>query len=444
MMSTQIPWILPLGLKPEEVEHWKMQTPPGMNLAFWALSKGLIAWPKYQQWAMEHYQLSSVHDDYFHEPVSPEFWKLIQSVANWSPNLLPLEEWDGTIFIGCVEPPPANTKWSFPVQFVLASPTSLKLQWQKYQATAPSAAMPEIALPPVPAVSAVPEVSVLPDIPSAPEVPPTTDLKFDMDALNTIVENEAPPPPPQPEMPEGLSFDISSVKKTALNFDLEVTSGPSTPEEMINELTKEPAPTSQALPQEEPENSDVVGALDFSAVTGVTGELPKHEARNPSPSPAANAPSGLDDIHTESETMLWAFNEMKKYFDQSMFLKFENNEFTPVHWSDGWQPKPGAETTKVGIDTPNLFRIVVRTKHLYHGKIVPSPSHQVFFQNWGLASLPEMSTAIPIILRGEIKGMLLSVGPQSSIEGQALHHAEKIANRLQQKWDEITNPGKVA
>jgi len=451
MMSTQIPWILPLGLKPEEVEHWKMQTQPGMNLTFWALSKGLIPWPKYLQWAMDHYKLSSLNDEYFREPVSADFWKLIQSVANWSPNLLPLDEWDGTIFIACVEPPPADTTWSFPVQFVLASPASLKLQWQKYQATVP-AAEPDIALPPVP------EDPETPVTPAILETPPTTEFKFDMDALSLPAGDEPPPAPP-PEMPEGLSFDIGNTKKAELNFDIEVASGPSTPEGMINEITKvttlqpdlPPVPATTQVAEEKPENSVV---LDFSDVTGATGEMPTLKKAVAAPPPAqATAPattaasastSGLDDIKTEQDAMLWAFNEMKKYFDQSMFLKFEKNEFMPIHWSDGWQPKPGAETTKIGTDTPNLFRIVVRTRHLYHGKIVPSPAHQLFFQNWGLVNFPEMATAIPIILHGEIKGMLLSVGPEASIEGQALQHAEKIASRLQQKWDEITNPGKVA
>lgn len=429
MMSTQFPWISPLGLKPEEVEHWKMQLEPGQNLTFWALAKGLINWPQYQQWAMEYYKLPSVNDDYFREPASAEFWQLIRSVANWSPSLLPLEQWDGTIFIGCVEPPSANVTWSFPVQFVLASPTSLKLQWQKYHAGSAQVAAP------VPAPSASPEVSATPE---------AVEFKFDMDALMnpSPPSEDAPPPPPEPEAPEGFAINADGAKKVELAFDVEVPTGPATPEGMINELEK-------TVSNETIRAGSILPDLPDADVTAVV-EIPVEPTLEPVTAPppiaapaAKNASMSLDDVRTEEEAMFWAFNEMKKYFDQSMFLKFENNEFMPLHWSDGWQPKPGAEKFKIGIDTPNLFRIIARTKHVYHGKIVQSPVHQLFFQNWGMVGFPDMATAIPVSLRGELKGVLLSVGPESSIEGHALEHAEKVATRLQQKWDEITNPGKV-
>lgn len=403
-MSTQIPWILPLGLKPDEVEHWKLEIKPGESLTFRALEKGQIQWPTYQQWAMEYYQLPAVNDEYFREPASLEFWKLIQNVANWSPSLLPLEQWDGTIFIGCVEPPSTEIQWSFPVQFVLASPSSLKNRWQKYQqqesaptvtiappiVTEPATEIPTIETPAEVAAEA-PEGILLSPI----ETPPPIELN---------IPSEDQPVEEVPQAPEGLSFSLGEVKKVELAFDIEVGSGPSTPEAFLNQIKTDDAPTSPA------ESVPDVSIASFEA------QIPQ-------------AP--------EDEALFTAFNEMKMFFDQSMYLKFDGQNFIPFKWNEGWLPVSGADQLPIATDTPSLFRIVVRTQHSYHGKIMAAPIHEIFFKNWGLIGIPDMATVIPIKVQGVMHGILLSVGPESSIESRALEHAEKVAGRLQQKFDQI-------
>ncbi len=84
----------------------------------------------YLQWAKEFYGLPLVTEDYFRQNANRQLWTRIKSVANWTPSMLPLEEWDGVVFVGCVEPP-EDIQWSFPVQYVLASARDLKLHWQR-------------------------------------------------------------------------------------------------------------------------------------------------------------------------------------------------------------------------------------------------------------------------------------------------------------------------
>ena len=464
-MSTQIPWILPLGLKPAEVEHWKLELKPGESLIFRAIEKGRIDWSKYQEWAINFYQLSAVNEDYFLQPPPMEFWKLIQSVANWSPALLPLEEWDGTIFIGCVEPPPADIIWSFPVQFVLASPTSLKNRWQKYHQEPPVI----VAVPPTPSESF--ELTPIPADGAAPEAPAA---------------------------PEGLSFALGEVKKVELAFDLEVGTGPSTPEEFLNQFKTPDAPTTvprEAPAETLPEDSLIGIKLDMPPEISIIGPAPA-ELPPPAPEPASSlsteipvmpeslpeisivkpkpidmpapvmkaTPSvpeislviapiesapptipvvTLNEVEDEESAMVAAFTEMKMFFDQSMYLKWDGQSFLPCKWNEGWKPVPGAEQIPIQTNVPSLFRIVVRTQHSYHGKIMPTPVHESFFKSWGLVGLPDMATVIPIKVQGALHGILLSVGPESSVEARVLQHAEKVAGRLQFKLDQLSGP-KVA
>lgn len=455
-MSTQIPWVLPLNIKAADVDHWKLEIKAGENLTFWALEKGRLDWSKYQQWAMEFYQLCSIHDDYFREPAPLEFWKLIQSVANWSPSLLPLEQWDGIIFIGCVEPPPADLHWSFPVQYVLASPTALKTQWQKYN----QPVTPEIIV----AAPALDMDSLSLQFNNPPPAAPFT-LSIPSDEgvqLTPAADPDDGPVEDTPQAPEGLAFELGTIKKVELAFDLEVSSGPSTPEEMINSI---PTATGDAnTPPPAPELNDthtmqevslVINMSKLAAEETVAIQPPNTQPDMPAlPSdddvlvlnvdstteskesplvksiPVANP---IEDVKSEEDAVVWAFTELKKYFDQSMFLKFDGTEFQPVKWSEGWQPKPGAEQLPIKIDTPSLFRIVVRTQHSYHGKIMPTPAHDIFFKNWSQVGIPEIANAIAISLDGKIYALLLSVGAETSNESAALEYAEKVAGRLQQK-----------
>ena len=452
-MSTQIPWILPLGLKPAEVEQWRLELKSGESLTFHALEKGLLDWSKYQEWAINFYQLSAVNEEYFFEPAPMNFWKLIESVANWSPSLLPLEEWDGTIFIGCVEPPPADLVWSFPVQFVLASPVSLKSRWQKYHQ--PQTTILEMP----PAVPDAPQGIVL-----TPPPMPTESLELTPLPQDGSVAEVADP------APEGLSFALGEVKKVELAFDLEVGSGPSTPEEFLNQFKTPDEPTTvppEAPAETLPENSLVGIKLDMPPEVSFIGPAPTElppAAPEPETSIDVNVrPESIPELAiatpvgpvppppTETTTSLpeeeaaftTAFTEMQMFFDQSMYLKWDGQNFLPHKWNQGWKPVDGAEQKTIQIDVPSLFRIVVRTHHSYHGKIMPTPVHESFFKSWGMVGVPDMATVIPIHVQGALHGILLSVGPESSVEARVLEHAEKVAGRLQMKLDQIAAP-KVA
>src|SRR5262245_9726366 len=124
-MRATKPWVEALKIDPQKVSAWAMEVPRHESVTFWCLEKGHLRSAEYFEWARDYYGLAQVSEEYFHQPANRDLWSKIHSVANWSPELLPIEEWDGVVFVACVEPP-EGIQWSFPVQYVLATATDLR------------------------------------------------------------------------------------------------------------------------------------------------------------------------------------------------------------------------------------------------------------------------------------------------------------------------------
>lgn len=142
-MNTASPWALALKIPETELHEWTHTLPKNESLPFWCMLTGKIKSDKYLIWAKEYFQLITLNAEFFKKKPNLEFWNKVQGVANWSAKMIPLQEWDGVIFIGCIEPH-TDVKWSFPVQYVLASAQDLNQYWTALHAT-PTIAIDEPA-----------------------------------------------------------------------------------------------------------------------------------------------------------------------------------------------------------------------------------------------------------------------------------------------------------
>ncbi len=141
-MSQTKPWVKALKISFNDYEAWSTEVTSEESLTFWALDKGKIKAQDYLHWAREHYQLPVLKDSWFKKHCNHKLWNQIQSVANWSPHMIPIEEWDGIIYVAVVEPP-EGVQWSFPVTYVLAHARPLKNHWKALQSG-------DHELPPIP------------------------------------------------------------------------------------------------------------------------------------------------------------------------------------------------------------------------------------------------------------------------------------------------------
>lgn len=416
-MSLIKPWVSALRVDPSQFQLWQTQKPNNSSMTFWCLETHKVKLLDYLQWARDHFGLAVIKEAYFEEPPQLEFWHKIKSVANWSPELLPLAEWDGVVFVGCVEPP-EDIQWSFPVRYLLASPKSLLGRWQQLQKGVMTSVAPAVAKAPMPPPSIPPEVSTPVLNPSlSPEmaplsVPATETNGFDalergLDAA--AEESESPSPSTNSAlvvMPEGLSLDSLSVAPLKLSEEAE----------------------------------PITGVTGVNTGSGYTDPLSKPISSAPSaPAPQGSvidthriAPNDLASAKTVNEAVAWAFDRMRTHFHHSMVLIFEGPNLRPWRWETAWVPRSNENFKAFDLEQPSLFRIVQRTRLPYHGHVVPSEANVRFFLNWGHESLPAHVTAVPLILNGEMLGLLMSIGEASANSSETLDFCERTAMPLAQ------------
>ena len=102
-MMNQYPWAMGLKIPNDTIAAWEMQA-AGSDLLRWALANGKLPEFGYQEWAKSYYQLPSLDTQFFDQPPSPELWAKWGSFA-WAGTFLPIYEWEGTLYIACLEPP---------------------------------------------------------------------------------------------------------------------------------------------------------------------------------------------------------------------------------------------------------------------------------------------------------------------------------------------------
>ncbi len=245
------PWVEALNLNPNQVAQWALDVPKHESVTFWCLDRGLVRSQDYFEWAKNFYQLPFLDSEYFQKPANRDLWLKIQTVANWNPELLPLEEWDGVVFVGCVEPP-ENIQWSFPVAYVLVSARDLKIHWERLQSEPTKVTMPSINL----------NSLSTPKLPSdqAENAPAPTSTPAPVQArakptAPPVASHPQKPPAPKPTSPPVISEQVQKASATPpptsgsplqLNLNFATGSQPITPAAEASEVPSLSMPSSPA------------------------------------------------------------------------------------------------------------------------------------------------------------------------------------------------------
>lgn len=435
-------WVDALKINHVEFQSWCNEVPSSESITFWCLRKHKIQSDEYLQWAKSHFGLAALTEQYFEQTPNVEFWNQIHTVANWSPSLLPLNEWDGVVFVGCVEPP-EDVQWSFPVQYILAPADGLQKLWKQLHAGAK------------PAVEKTP-----PEKTSREKETPAS--LFEENELPAAPIASTPEPPASFEAMEGLNLDLNSFK---LEDSVEqVSSTGDMPEGFSLSLEPTPpptpivmdplktTPTSEAVSSPEPfdalepvkpeelnlpdplqtpvSSMPMDESVTTSNVTSLNRNVPRHDSPEDAMIDVKKAPKDLTEAKNENDVIAWGFNKLKEHYKQSMILLFDGENLRAWKWEKSWAPRTPTTFEAFQIEKPSIFRIVKRSKLPYHGHVVPSEANQEFFLSWGLADLPEHVTALPLCIQNEPIGILLCVGEEGGNTQQALSYSERVATRL--------------
>lgn len=501
-MSDVKPWAKALKISHKDYEEWTTHVPKGESLTFWALEKGRLKPQEYLFWAREHYQLPVLKDQFFKTHLNHELWSQIQSVANWSPHLLPLYQWDGIIYVGCVEPP-KDVVWSFPVVYVLASARSLKTYWENLQSSAPQ---PNITNESTSPKAPTKETSDTHDHLANIQIPPIETPKIasppgESSEVSPAIESIEPTPQPdnnQPiEVPDGLNLNLPTLKDDGpydtsvdakkdstipdapegiqlenIDFKLDLPEEPlltqestiepeldkvtipdSAPEDFSSQKSKPSLEVNDSpiedrpsdfklkfdLKEGSPDDDPTFGGNTVTkfaiTVSGINKKAPQGAVIDTE----NMAPHSSDSAANDTEVSAWLFNELRQFFKQSMILLKDQDKLKPWKWENNWQPSSESAFESFSPDQPGLFRILMKTKHPYHGYVVESDLNKSFFKFWGYETLPDHVTAIPMKMDGQVTGVILSIGSESAATESTLIHSERLAQEFISRIVEISS-----
>jgi len=389
------PWVQPLRVSPTEFQAWSKDSNKSESLTFWCLENGKIAPEDYFSWAKEHYGLPLLSTEFFsHAKPNAELWNHIQSVANWSAEMLPLTQWDGVVFIACVEPKD-DIQWSFPVSYVLAKPEDLKFYWQSLMTSQEK---------------------------SFAGIPPTPDKQ------TSITQIPA-------EQPAGMNLEKISNVKAAPGVDY------------MDELAKKITPISK-VDQLAPDNltwsADDISTDSISAPDGFKLQFnsppepvviqPVKETQPVSAVPlhvAAVAPAEVFTAPPKAENPYVKFIPiLKSQFVGGMILEVNNNFAQPVCWDENFKTDTPESEKPISLSTASLFRVATRTKQPYLGHVVETEVNQTFFKNWGFSKNPETVLVQPILINNMVTHLIVCLCDNLKKTHQNLRAGDKLAEEF--------------
>ncbi len=446
-------WVLALNIKEEDYKEWLTLFPSKEFLLSWAIQNGHVDETTYLSWARVFYNLPLIKKDFFDQPPPLELWKKYIEYP-WSPTVLPLAEWDGVVYIGCLEPTVSIEK-GISHQFLLA-PTTVQAKWWGAFCEVKKQMQAEVVAPPQT------------DRISVQASRPDTEMSFDQIKENPQVDlsipdgielskedlalhqsEETPPPPADDAAPSGL--DLSAHMAQVESLTPEMRSAP----QGLAPLTIAPVDTSSVeniilkpLTVELPKLSIEANASTPAQAPTPAPPPPPVLRPLPSLSPISSPPQAppphpvatpmeATPVHdttpgTPDDIIRPIFEKMKSHFERSMVLLYEGSKLRPYQWDSEW---PLVRTMDSGIDiqSPSLFRIVAETVGPYHGYVRPAESHEIFFKKWNSGKYPEHITAVPLRMSdGMSIGVLLGL---SSIEKDlsSLAQCQNLAAELTEK-----------
>lgn len=436
-MKTVRPWVEALGISVEDYQRWSSSVPADESVTFRCLREGRIPVDAYLDWARDHYGLAVIKSEFFSQPANLELFDKLKTISNWSREALPICEWDGVLFVACVEP--SDVEWSYPVRQLLASPDDLEKYWnilngrksavETHNDAIAAAETFEVtnAFPPAPTTPLPPKDeftnSNVANEPKKEKDPfemlndalsktsaPTSGLEGLPDLSNVKVDLN---------MPEGFASTTSVGSFAEGDFDV-----PGGLEGLTATAVAAPSPV-------KPEPAEqLMGDLTSTTaqVNLGTPEMPEHTATAIRPSTGVPAPAkshlqGRGQF--EAEPLL---RELAGEFEGAMVLKLDSSErLEPWAWDSLWVSSSPA---MVDLSGASAFRVVYRTKMPYMGHIVETPTNTSFFHNWGLTPLPEAVLIQPLIDNGKWLGMLVLKCDKNKKQSQLLAVAERLAPKF--------------
>ena len=137
--------------------------------------------------------------------------------------------------------------------------------------------------------------------------------------------------------------------------------------------------------------------------------------------------------------------QVKNILPESIIFSYTNDAFLPIKWSSSLK----VTMSSIPTDQPSIFKIVLQSKHAYHGFVVDNPNHRQFFNLFGYSTIPKHATLVPIFkssanqkLLGAFLGISQKTVPMESLN-QIIEYCMPLSAALMQNT-ELQNSTKAA
>ncbi len=371
------------------------------NISFTAfvLNQKLIETEDYLAWAQVQFNLVILRDDYF-QMTKPDMrlWSRWQEVYPWTSECLPVGEWDGVLFVGCLEKP-VDFNPATPVCFALCSPLMLKTWSQNFLSR------------------------------STPAVESLFNLELKEDSQGSD------------ENLEDSSSEASGSDNLLLEFQ---DTAPPTEGSFLVKIAAmtPPVPTSKSLPVEklvtEVKSAPVQALSTVNSSVNSTVTLLKAQPKNSVPVQKektgqfllSNLNSSNKNLAAELRTLC---EPLVSNFEKYLILSVDTNEVEarPLIWSNGFNP--GIANYGISLKIPSIFYIVAATYKPFHGPLCANDMNEKFFDDWNMSQTPGHATLVPLLQKDRLIGILLALGESNAYNNHVLRLVVKSAAEISQK-----------
>jgi len=452
------------------------------------LETGQIPEDRFVNWASETYKVPALDSGFFEQASN---FKLIleNPYSEWKDSFFPVHEWQGVLYIACLEPRPLvlNKKHCY----VLGSYKAMRKLWQKMEKPAAvksavvetfTEAQPEAGLDSFSQASVIiplaefeakhakpvedSQVKAVPNASVAPIVEPSVEggEKVDTEGFDFTHSQIKRDKPEREEKKASGDKPEMSVDSVSIRTKFPRKAG-AAPEHThtttnTNSVTKNPFeesksdvamnPNFTASNFRIPEISNVfkIGAAkdmmtftstktimpfpdrtkDFTFIRTVYSEQVINEAR-----------SKIQDCKDPQEALISAFKVLSDYYKMLMWVvRDEKGRAFPIACNNQWSFSEDAWNIPMNFKTANPFRLCKFTQRPFHGPVSRSAVNDVYFQHWTNGKYPDIMTIVPTRLGGKVYGYFVGCekGPHFHPQ-QTLDIMETVCRELTQTFSAI-------
>ncbi len=197
------------------------------------IESGQIEASAYLNWASQFFLLPSLDSQFFIKVDIKEIWKKYSDLRLWSPEMLPVGEWENRLMVACASPPTEFKMTSIePPVFVLASPLDLRKTWGQLNVKAGAVEAPVQAKPVAPPAKVAVAPAPKPAAPTETSNLENTATRFElkMDESFKLIDFSAPPEEEKEEVTVEASAPADKQEEesaddgtNSLGLDLDIT-----------------------------------------------------------------------------------------------------------------------------------------------------------------------------------------------------------------------------